>query len=52
MNTTKTLQHTWKKGLPFKVQVAIHIDEKNGRYWLEINGCQETEDRTIQNIEV
>ena len=48
---TKTLKHTWKKDLPFPVEVKIHVDVEKKEYWMELNGCQETNKMNIPNIE-
>jgi hypothetical protein len=48
---TKTLKHTWKKDLPFPVEVKIHVDVEKKEYWMELNGCQETARMDIPNIE-
>ena len=43
---------TFKKGLKAPVQIIMHLDQKEGTYWMEVNGCQESSDMEIPNWDV
>jgi hypothetical protein len=36
------LKHTFRKGLPFTMEVVIRLDIEKKRYILQLNGCEET----------
>ena len=47
----KNLKHTFKKGLPFPVEVILHTDLDKETYWIEVNGCQESNTMNIPNVD-
>ena len=44
---TKSITYT--KGLRASINVSLHINQQTGTFWIDVNGCQETNETPIPN---